>query len=76
MNWTDTMSTGIARGELTWDAAAKKMSGWMEGPDVTGQVIKTRSVTEYGTGTRVMTAFAPGPDGKEFQVLKISYKKR
>ena len=76
MSWTDSMSTGMARGELTWDAAAKKLSGWMEGPDMTGQVMKTRSVTEYGTGTRVMTAFAPGADGKEMQVLKISYKKR
>ena len=76
MSWTDSMSTGMGRGELTWDAEAKKLSGWMEAPDAAGQVMKTRSVTEYGTGTRVMTAFAAGPDGKEMQVLKISYKKR
>ena len=76
LSWTDSMSTGLARGEMTWDAAAKKLSGWTEGPDATGQVMKTRSVVEYGTGTRVMTAYVAGPDGKEMQVLKISYKKR
>lgn len=75
-SWTDSMSAGISHGDATWDAAAKKLSGTMEGPDMTGQVVKTRSVVEYGAGTRVLTVFASGPDGKEMQVLKISYKKR
>lgn len=75
-SWTDSMSTGLSTGESTWDPAAKRMTGWMEGPDMTGQIMKTRSVVEYKGGTRVFTAYVPGPDGKEMQMLKITYTKR
>jgi Protein of unknown function (DUF1579) len=76
-SWTDSMSQGLMVGESTWDPAMKKMSGWMEGPDMTGTVVKSRSVGEYGPGgTRVFTAYAPGPDGKEMQLMKISYTAR
>jgi len=34
------------------------------------------TVSENASGTRVMTAFTRGADGKEFQVLKITYTKR
>jgi hypothetical protein len=74
--WTDSMSSGLASGERTWDPAASRMSGWMEGVDLMGQVTKTRSVVEYKGGTRVMTAYMPGPDGKEVQILKITYTRR
>lgn len=44
---------------------------------MTGEVVKMRTVVEYPTPTtRVMTAFGPGPDGKEAQMLKITYTKR
>jgi hypothetical protein len=76
VSWTDSMSAGLSIGEGTFDPAAKKFNGSMEGPDMTGNVVKTRSVVDYGSGSRVMTVFAPGPDGKEMQVLKITYKKR
>jgi Protein of unknown function (DUF1579) len=76
-SWTDSMSQGLMVGETTWDAANKKATGTMEGPDMTGQVVKMRSVVQYTSATsRVMTAYAPGPDGKEMQVLKITYTKR
>lgn len=76
-SWTDSMSRGLSISEGTWDPVTKRFSGWMEGTDVTGKVVKTRSVVEYrDTGSRVMTAYAPGPDGKEMQVLKITYTKR
>jgi hypothetical protein len=76
-SWTDSMSTGLSHTEVTYDPATKKFTGWMEGPDMTGQVSKTKSVVEYPSPeTRVMTAYAAGPDGKEMQVLKITYKKR
>ena len=58
-SWTDSMSTGLSLTEGTWDPAAKKFNGTMEGPDMTGQVVKTRSVVDYSGGSRVMTAFAP-----------------
>lgn len=46
-------------------------------PDMTGKVVKTRSVVEHrADGTRVFTAYAPGPDGKEMQVMRIAYTRR
>jgi hypothetical protein len=75
--WTDSMSTGLAMGESTYDPATKKVTGSMEGPDMTGKVVKSRSVVEYrGESTRVMTMYSPGPDGKEMQAMKITYTKR
>jgi hypothetical protein len=75
--WTDSMSQGIAVGEASWDPKAKKMAGTMEGPDMTGQVVKMRSVAEYKTDdSRVMTGYSPGPDGKEMEVMRITYTRR
>jgi hypothetical protein len=74
--WTDSMSTGLAVGEGTYDAAAKKWTNTMEGPDMAGNIMKTRTVVEMRGATRVMTAYAPGPDGKEMQAMKITYTKR
>ena len=52
--------------ESTYDAAAKTMTGWMEGPDMTGKVTKMKSVVDYkNADTRVFTMYGPGPDGKE-----------
>jgi hypothetical protein len=75
--WTDSMSAGISMGESTYDPAAKKATGWMEGPDMTGKVVKSRSVVEYkDANTRVMQMFTTGPDGKEVPTMKISYTKK
>lgn len=76
-SWTDSMSAGLAISEAAWDPAAKTFSGWMEGPDATGKVMKSRSVSEHkADGSRVLTMFAPGPDGKEFQMMRIVYTKK
>jgi hypothetical protein len=76
ISWSDSMGPGVSTGESTWDAAAKKSSGWMESTDPTGKPAKMRSVVEYKGSTRVMTMFAPGPDGKEAQLFKITYTRR
>ena len=76
-SWTDSMSQGLALMESTYDPAAKKWSGWMEGPDMTGTVMKTRNTVEMkDANNRVMTAYATGPDGKEIQVMKITYVRK
>lgn len=76
-SWTDSMSQGLALSEATYDPAAKKMTGWMEGLDMTGKMTKTRMVSQIGSdGQRTMTAYAVGADGKETQVMKITYAKR
>ena len=76
-SWTDSMSKGLATSDGTYDPATKKMTGSMEGPDMTGMVMKTRTVSEWrDANTRVMTAFATGPDGKEVQVMRITSVRR
>jgi hypothetical protein len=76
-SWTDSMSAGISLGESTYDPATKTATGWMEGPDVTGKVVKSRSVVEYkDANTRVMQMFTTGPDGKEVPMMKISYTRK
>lgn len=75
--WMDSMSTGLSTSESTYDSAKKRWSGWMEGPDMTGKVVKSRTVGEARDArTRVFTIYSPGPDGKEAEVLRITYTKR
>ncbi len=76
-SWTDSMSTGISNGEMAWDAASRTMTGYMEGPDMTGNVVKMRSVVDYTQpGSRVFTLYGPGPDGKEAVMMRISYTRQ
>lgn len=76
-SWTDSMSAGISIGESTYDPATKTATGFMEGPDMTGKVVKSKSIVEYkDANTRVFTMFMTGPDGKEVPSMKITYKRR
>lgn len=75
--WTDSMSTGLAHTEGTYDKAAKKWTGWMQGTDPTGKAMKQRFVSEWkDPNTRVFTTYMSGPDGKEMQTMKIVYTKK
>jgi hypothetical protein len=76
--WSDSMSSaGLSSSESTWDAGAKKMTGTMKSTDPMGQPSTSRSVVEYpAAGKRVMTLYAPGPDGKEALMMRITYTKR
>jgi hypothetical protein len=75
--WTDSMSPGLALSEGTYDPATKKATSWMEGPDPTGKINKTKAVVEYkDANTRVMSMFTTGPDGKEIPSMKISYTRK
>jgi hypothetical protein len=76
-SWTDSMSTGIALSESTYDAAAKRFTGSMEGPDASGKITRSRAVVEWrDEKTRVFTMHSTGPDGKEAETLRITYTKR
>jgi hypothetical protein len=76
-SWTDSMSTGMSIGESTYDATSKKLEGTMEGPDATGNIMKARTLVEYrDANTRVFTVYAAGPDGKEAEMMKITYTRR
>jgi hypothetical protein len=76
-SWTDSMSAGISLSEATYDPATKTSTGWMEGPDMTGKVVKTKAVGQYkDANTRTFTMYTTGPDGKEVPSMKITYKRK
>ena len=76
-SWTDSMSAGLSVSEASYDAAAKTSTGWMEGPDMTGNVMKMRSTVEYpDTDHRVFTMYSTGADGKETPGMRITYTRR
>lgn len=76
-SWTDSMSAGLLLSEGIYDPAAKTVTSWMEGPDMTGAVVKSKSVTQHTDADhRVMTMYMTGPDGKDMQTMKISYTRR
>jgi hypothetical protein len=76
-SWTDSMSQGLSVGESTYDAATKTATGYMEGPDMTGNVAKMKSVVQYkDPNTRVFTMYGPGPDGKEAKMMTITYTRK
>jgi hypothetical protein len=76
--WVDSMSTGFMTGEATYDPKTKTMTGFMEGFDpAQGKAVKMRETTEWkDADTKVFTMFMTGPDGKEVQTMKITYKRR
>lgn len=76
-SWTDSMSTGLNVSESTYDPATKTMTGWMEGPDMTGNVVKTKSISKLkDPDTRVMEMHNVGPDGKEVLGMRITYTRK
>ena len=75
--WTDSMSPGLGVSEGTYDAATKSFTSFMDSTDMTGTVVKTKSVVQHTDADhKVMTMFTTGPDGKEAQAMKISYTRR
>jgi hypothetical protein len=71
--WTDSMSQGLMVSEGTWDPAAKTMTSTMEGPDMTGAIVKFKSVVEHkDPQTRVFTMY--NPDGAVG--MRITYTRK
>jgi Protein of unknown function (DUF1579) len=75
--WVDSMTTGLSLVEATLDPSKNVMTGTMEGTDPSGAVTKMKEVTEWkDADNRLFTLYMPMPDGKEFPVMKITYKRR
>jgi hypothetical protein len=76
--WIDSIMPTISHLEGDYDAAKDVMTCTMDMTDPSGKTtVKTTLVTEHKSdGTRVFTLSAPGPDGKAFAMMKITYKKR
>lgn len=76
-SWTDSMSRGLMVSEGTYDPASKSFTGWMEGPDMNGNMVKSRSESKYiDADHRTMTMFTTAPDGKEIGMMTITYTRR
>lgn len=79
MSWIDNESTAITTGAGSWDAAKNALSWMAEGPDPDhpGKTRKTREVITFASPTNLLLeSFAPGPDGKEFKQMEITYTKK
>lgn len=76
--WVDSMSVALSVMENTYDAATKTMTGFMEGPDPSGKMIKMKMVNEWKDAgeTRVFTMSMPGPDAKDVPTMRITYKRK
>jgi hypothetical protein len=72
-SWTDSMSQGLAISEGTWDAGTRTMTAWMEGPDMTGTIVKMKAVVEYKSGSRVFTMYDAA--GKQ-PAMRITYTRK
>jgi hypothetical protein len=76
-SWVDSMSAGMATSEGTYDPATKKFTGTMTARDMSGNMAKSRTVSENpDADRRVMTMFTTMPDGKEVQTMRITYTRR
>jgi len=76
--WVDSMSAALNIGESTFDQATKTMTGWIEGPDPSGKISKTKAVVQWKSAdTRVFTMYVPAsPGAPESPMLRITYKRR
>jgi Protein of unknown function (DUF1579) len=74
--WIDSMTPGYSTVESEYDG--KSMSGTMEGPDMSGKIVKMREMAEWkDDNTRVFTMYGPkSAEGKEAVTMRITYKRR
>ena len=71
------MAITIRRTASAYDPATKTMTGWFEGPDMTGQVSKMKSISVMkDPETRVFSMYNVGSDGKETLGMRITYTKK
>jgi hypothetical protein len=75
--WTDSMAPQPMISEGTWDKEKNEMTmlGHAPGPD--GKPVKTRTVTAWSDADNaVFVLYMSSPEGKEQEVLKITYKRK
>src|SRR5262245_43395873 len=75
--WIDSMSTSPLISEGTYDKSTKTMTlvGNMTTPD--GKNMKATLTTIYkDANTKTFTLKGAGPDGQEFEMIHITYKRR
>ena len=75
--WSDSMSTGIMVSEGSCDAAgACTFTGSWNDPVSKGKITARMTTRWTSPDTEVFEMYTPGPDGKEIQMMEITYKKQ
>ena len=76
--WIDNMSTTTYVSTGTCDESGKVFTFYGEETDpMTGQKIKTKSVLRIVSSNKlVCEMYRPGPDGKEFKSMEITYQRK
>jgi hypothetical protein len=76
--WIDNMSPYLMITKADYDPATKTITGTGETRDpATNKIMKTKSVARYvDDNTRTFAMYTDGPDGKEWKMLEIIYKRR
>jgi hypothetical protein len=75
--WNDSMSTGVMLEEGDCDAAgACSLIGTWNDPITKRKTTAHMKTRWTDASTQVFEMHAPGPDGKEFKMMEITYKKR
>ena len=76
-SWIDSMTPSISHGTGSYDAATRTFTGTMDGMGPDGKPVKMSQKTVWkGDDTRVFTMGMPGPDGKEFTTMEITYTRK
>jgi len=76
--WIDNMGSGIVSLEGSWDSTTRTINftGTMVNPG-TGQEEAARETwTVIDRDHQLMQMYGPGPDGKEFKVMQIHYRRK
>jgi len=75
--WNDSMSTGLMASEGTCDdQGACTFTGSWNDP-VSKQEVSARMTTKWSSPTvEVFEMYGPGPDGKEYKMMEMTYTKR
>lgn len=75
--WTDSMSGGLMLFEGTYDEATKTFTMFADAPGFDGKPARWKGVHVLkGADQSVFTLSAPGPDGKDFVCMEITYTRR
>jgi hypothetical protein len=75
--WVDNMRSFVALAEGSWDANTKTMTLWTEAPGPGGKPVRWREATQtVNSDTQVFRSYLPLPDGGEFELMTVTYKRR
>jgi hypothetical protein len=75
--WNDSMSTGVmlSEGHCDDEGGCSFTGSWND-PVSKGKITARMTTQWTDANTEVFTMYTPGPDGKEFKMMEITYTKR